>query len=300
MAKRKLKVAGLGQCSLDYLALASKYAKEDRKEEILDWSVQGGGPVATALVTLARLGVDTRFSGIVAGDDAGRLIREGLKREGVNTRLLKTRKLGKSQRAFIVVSKRLASRTIYWQRPTVKELSEDEVRLSLLKDADMLILDGLLESASLRAAELANAKKIPVLLDAGSLREETLKLAELSDYIVCSERFAKEYAGTPAKALLRLSKLKPKAATITLGKRGSVTWTEGRKFKTPAFKVHAIDTTGAGDVFHGAYAYGIINNLSVEKTLQFASATAALKCRELGGRLGIPKLAEILKLMTTN
>lgn len=300
MAKKKILTAGLGQCSLDYLALASKYASEDQKEEILEWSIQGGGPVATALVTLARLGVRTRFMGVVAGDRAGREIRSGLKKEGVETRLLKTRKNGKSQTAFIVVNRRQASRTIYWQRATVKELSLDEVTPSLLKDASLLILDGLMEAASIKAAKLANAKKIPILLDAGSLRKETLKLAEMSDYIVCSERFSKEYGGTPAKTLTKLATLKPLAVTITLGRRGSITWTKERKFKTPAFKIKALDTTGAGDVFHGAYAYGILKGFTIEKTVQFASATAALKCRSLGGRKGIPTVTEILNLMTTS
>ena len=300
MAKTKRKVAGLGQCSLDYLALSSKYAEEDQKEEILEWSIQGGGPVATALVTLARLRIGTRFAGIVANDNAGREIRKGLNNEGVDTRLLKTRKHGKSQTAFIVVNKKSATRTIYWQRPTIKELSPDEVRSSLLKDIDLLILDGLMVAASIKAAELAKTKKIPVMLDAGSLRKKTPELLELSDYIVCSERFSLEFAGTPAKTLRKLAKLNPVSATITLGKRGSVTWTEGRTFKTPAFKTKAVDTTGAGDVFHGAYAYGILKGFSIEKITQFASAAAALKCRTLGGRHGIPKLADILKLMAAS
>ena len=303
MAKKKTLIAGLGQCSLDYLALASNYAKEDRKEEILEWSIQGGGPVATALVTLARLGpsqIDTRFMGIVSDDHAGRNIRAGLKAEGIDTRLLKTRKGGTSQTAFIVVNKRSATRTIYWQRPTVKELSRREVTEALIKDASLLMLDGLMEKASLKAALLARLNNVPVLLDAGSLRGSTIELATLANYIVCSERFSLAFGGTPGKTLKKLSKLNPKAATVTLGKRGSVTWTEGRTFKTPAFKVKTKDTTGAGDVFHGAYAYGIIKKFSIEKTVQFASAAAALKCTQLGGRDGIPTIKAIYQLMTTS
>ncbi len=300
MAKLRITVAGLGQCSLDYLALSSRYAKEDQKEEILEWSVQGGGPVATALVTLSRLRIATRFAGIVADDDAGRKIKKGLKEEGIDTRLLKTRKGGKSQSAFIVVNKKSASRTIYWQRPTVKELSPDEVRAPFLKDINLLMLDGLMVDASIKAAELAKKKNIPVLLDAGSVRKKTAKLLKLADYIVCSERFSLEYGGTPSKTLAKLAKLAPVSATITLGRHGSVTWTDGRTFKTPAFKIKAVDTTGAGDVFHGAYAYGIIKGFSIEKTAQFASAAAALKCKKIGGRDGIPTVTEILKLMTTS
>jgi ribokinase len=302
MAKKKL-IAGLGQCSLDYLTLASGYAQEDQKAEVLEHAIQGGGPVATALVTLARLGpsqIATRFMGVVSDDFAGREIKKGLKAEDVDLRLLKTRKGGTSQTANIIVNSQNGTRTIYWRRPTVAEITRQEVSETLIKDASLLMLDGLMEEASLKAALLARLASIPVLLDAGSLRDSTIELAHLANYIVCSEKFSKEFGGTPAKTLKKLSKLHPIAATVTLGKRGSVTWTKERTFKTQAFKVKTIDTTGAGDVFHGAYAYGIIKKYSIEKTVQFASAAAAIKCTKLGGRTGIPSTREILKLITTS
>lgn len=292
-----MKAAGLGQCSLDYLTLVGKYPKEDTKEEVIELSVQGGGPAATALVALSRLGVKTYFMGIVSDDDAGLEIRRGLNGEGVDVKWLKVRKGGESQAAFIMVNKRNGSRTICWRRPTVPPLSPKDVSAAFLEGKDFLLLDGLMYEASLKAARIAKKLKIPVMLDAGRLRDGMLELASLSDYIVASGEFASGLGLSPKDALKKLSSFGPKAATITLGKKGNVTWAEGKTFSLPAFKVETVDTTGAGDVFHGGYIFGILSGWGIKKTVGFASAFAALKCRKLGGRAGIPDLKETLRFM---
>lgn len=287
-----MKVAGLGQCSLDYIASVKKYPKEDTKEEVLDFTVQGGGPVATALVSLKRLGVKASFMGVVSDDEAGNEIRKGLKDEGLNIKGLKVRKGGKSQLAFITVSR--GKRTIFWQRPTVPELSPEEVDPRAIKNSGFLLLDGLMANASIKAASIAKKSNIPVMLDAGRIRPGMLELITLSDYIVASEEFARGLADTPKEAVLKLSKLRPSAVTVTLGKKGSITWAEGKIFSQKAFKVKAIDTTGAGDVFHGGYVYGILKGWEIRKTVEFASAFAALKCLKPGGRAGIPDLKTVI------
>lgn len=294
-----MKVSGLGQCSLDYISIVRRYPEEDTKEEALDLAVQGGGPVATALVALSRLGFRTFFSGRVSDDEAGLEIRNGLKEEGVDIRGLKVKKGGRSQTAFILVNRKNGSRTILWQRPTVPPLTPGEVEPALIKKGRMLLLDGLMKEASLKAADIARASKIPVMLDAGRVRPGMLKLASLSDYIVCSEEFARGLELSPKEALKRLSLFKPKAVTVTLGAKGSLTWHEGRVFHQPAFKVRAVDTTGAGDVFHGGYIYGVLKGWEMENTVEFASAFAALKCLKPGGRAGIPSLSETLKFIKT-
>ncbi len=291
-------ITGLGQASYDYIAITDSYPPEDTKQEILEWTECGGGPVATALVSLSRLGVKTRFMGRVSNDRSGRLIRAGLRHEGVDTRGLKTLKGGKSQTAFIVVSQKTGGkRTIFWQRPTVAPLGPDEISAAKIKTSDMLLLDGLMKEASIRAACTAKEAGVPVVFDAGTVRDGTLELLGLSDYIVASEKFARSFAGGPKKALKKFRSFNPKAATVTLGAKGSVTSAGGGTFATPAFKVAAVDTTGAGDVFHGGYIYGLISGFDIRRTVEFASAFAALKCLKPGGRDGIPTLGETLKLM---
>ncbi len=294
-----MRVAGLGQCSLDYIAVTDGYPAEDTKFEAVDMCVEGGGPVATALVALSRLKVKTRFAGVIGVDRAGAEIRRGLKLEGVDTAALVKRRFGSSQTANIIVNRLDATRTIIWRRATAKPLASKEVRGSLIKGADFLLLDGLMPEASIKAAGVARKLGVPVMFDAGSLRPGMLELAALSDYVVCSESFAREYARTPAWALKALESIGVKTATVTFGKGGSMTLSDGVSFKVPAFKVRAVDTTGAGDVFHGGYVYGLLKGWGIKKTVTFASAFAALKCRVPGGRSGIPTLSRTLKFMNS-
>lgn len=289
-----MKAVGLGQCSLDYITLLNGFPVEDTKKEVSDFVVQGGGPVATALVTLSRLGVKTSFMGRVSDDHAGVEIRKGLREEGVGIKGLLVKKGGKSQSAFIAVNGRNASRTILWQRPTVPPLAASEVDPALLRGAGILLLDGLMMEASAHAAALASKMGIPVMLDGGRVRPGMLKLAAICDYAVCSEEFATGMKMGVEEALVKLSKGRARAVTITLGRKGSVTLHNGRVFTQKAYKVKAVDTTGAGDVFHGAYAYGVLNGWDIEKTVEFASIVAAMKCRKPGGRTGIPTLEEAM------
>jgi len=294
-----MKVTGLGQCSLDYIVSVKKFPKEDSKEEAIDFITQGGGPVATALVALSRLGVKTYFTGIVSDDDVGHAIKKGLVAEGVDTRGLVVKKGGRSQRAFIVANIKNGSRTIYWQRPVgprfaPMELQPGDVKASLMRGRDFLLVDGLMMEAANRAVGLARDKKIPVMLDAGSVRPGMLKLCRLSDYVVGSEAFSNAVSPEPEETLKKISALAPRAVTITLGRRGSITWSGGGVFRAPAFRVRAVDTTGAGDVFHGGYIYGLLRGWKIEDTVSFASAFAALKCLSPGGRTGIPGLKETL------
>ncbi|HBG46863.1 MAG TPA: carbohydrate kinase [Deltaproteobacteria bacterium] len=292
-----MKVVGLGQCSIDYIALVDGYPEEDTKKEVLGFVMQGGGPAATALVALSRLGVKTSIIGRVSDDRAGSLIRSGLKEEGVDVKGLITREGGSSQQAFITVSRKNGTRTILWQRPTVKPVAPGEVEPSFLKGADFLLLDGLMLEASYRGAEIASKMDIPIMLDAGSLRPGMLKLASMCDYVVCSERFISGLGLSLKDALKKLAKGRTRAVTVTFGDKGSFTYHNGRVFLQKAFKVKTLDTTGAGDVFHGAYVYALLQGWDLKRTVRFASAVAAMKCTELGGRAGIPDLPEALKFL---
>lgn len=294
-----MKVAGLGQCAFDNLFLIDTFPSPDTKKEIMEYVTAGGGPVATALVSLSRLGIECDFYGITGDDEAGDRIRESLSAEGVNIEGLLKRPSSGSQVAFIAVEKGSGKRTIFWKRPSAKPLMPDELPDSFPGNADFLLLDGLMAEASIHAAKKARKKNIPVMLDAGSVREGIVELAGLCDYVVCSEEFAKQLTGRPvypdhAKAIERMRSFGAKAATITLGDKGSITVCGDEIFHTPAFKVDVADTTGAGDVFHGGYIYGLLQKWEIKKVARFASAFAALKCRMIGGRAGIPGLNEVM------
>lgn len=287
-------VCGLGQCSLDYLALVDQYPGIDTKKEVREWHEQCGGPVATALVALARLGVRCRFYGVTGDDREGEKIRQSLVDEGIGVKGLKRRENASSQTAFIAVEKGTARRTVFWKRPSGAALTAEEAGEELLEDCEFLLLDGLMEEVSLRAAEGARARNIPVMLDAGSARPGLTEIAGRSDYLVASEDFARgnDWDLSPEFLAERKKSLGLKALTITLGESGSITVSD-RVDRIPAFGVEAVDTTGAGDVFHGGYIYGLLQGWPIRDTVIFASALAAMKCRKVGGRSGIPRLEEV-------
>ncbi len=297
-----MKIVGLGQCALDHSFVIDFLPEPDTKKEVMQWEINGGGPVATALVSLSRLGMDCTFHGIIGDDEAGVKIRDSLEREHIHTTGLITRPDSHSQAAFIAVEKATGKRTIYWKRPSAETLRPEELTDDFLAGADFLLIDGLMSEVSMHAVKRAKEKSVPVMLDAGRVRQGMIELAHASDYVVCSEEFAREFCADsgdfiPEKALEKMQAFNAKALTLTLGSRGSFTLTGKELFHTPAFRVEVLDTTGAGDVFHGGYIYGLLQNWELKDVTRFASACAALKCRKLGGRSGIPDLKEVENLL---
>lgn len=292
-------VSGLGQCCWDTLAEVDGYPEADSKAEALAWEEQGGGPVATALMALARLGVACRFAGVVGDDDAGGEIREALRTEGIDLTFLIVRPGCASQRAFIVVERGSGRRTIVWRRPTGAPLRPEELHADFLTGSSFLHLDGLMAGASLAAAREARSRGIPVMVDAGRDRPGMRELAGIADYLVAAERFFLDlgWDGTISHFRELAAGTGAPVVTVTLGKRGSLTWAGEEPFPVPAFPVEAVDTTGAGDVFHGGYIYGILRRWGLRETVSFASALAALKCRFLGAQRGIPRLSEALSFL---
>ncbi len=288
-------VVGLGQASLDFLGLIPGYPPPDAKCELQSLAVQGGGPAATALVALARLGMPTAFIGVVGDDGFGEQIRRGLADEKVDLAGLIVRPGGESQFAFIAVDPGTAQRTIFWHPGQGTGLDPDEVDLNLVRRARLLHLDGLKMEACLLAAGEARRAGVPVVLDAGTLRDRYLELAALTDHLVCSEKFFRAFQpdGDLETGLQRLHEIGPGYVVVTLGSQGSAGY-DGREFHhCPAFPVRAVDTTGAGDAFHGGYIFALLQGWAMPGWLTFASAVAALKCEHIGGRTGLPTLERV-------
>jgi ribokinase len=288
-------VVGLGQCCIDYLSVVEHYPHVNEKEEVSDLTVQGGGPVATAMVTLSRLGASTAFIGKISDDYFGGLIKDGLTSEFVNIDHIIVEKDKRSQFAFIVIEKDTGKRTILWSRATVTPLRADELNRNVISTANVLLLDGLEKEGSMAAAEYARGAGVTIVVDAGSMREGALALVNLSDYFIASEDFARQFShgNDPKAAAMELLGLGAKTVIITLGEKGSICVSPESYFYQPAFKVKAVDTTGCGDVFHGAFILGLLRKWDLRETIRFASATAALKCREIGGRTAIPDLRAV-------
>ncbi len=293
-------VVGIGQCSLDLLGRVTQYPPVDQKAELNEVLIQGGGPVATALVALSRLGISTAFCGSVGDDQQGCTIREGLVDEGVDCRGLRTDPGTTSQFAFVAVEDGSGHRNIFCSRGSARPLEADEVDPDVICGSRVLHLDGQQFEAALTAAQIARRHNIVTVLDGGSLRSDTERLLPLIDYPVVSEKFAGQMCPScPSEVLERLLDFGARAATMTCGIEGSTTLTRaGERFHVPAFSVTAIDTTGCGDVFHGGFIYGLLQAWPLQRVVTFATACAALKTRALGGRTAIPTLSEIESFLT--
>jgi sulfofructose kinase len=282
--------AGLGQCSLDYLVTVDRFPVSDTKKEFADFEVQGGGPVATALVVLSRWGVRTRFAGVVCGDRFGQSILEELNREAIDTSATLSRQGRRSQFAFICVERDTGKRTIFWGRPEAEALQPGDIPSGFLEGVQVLHLDGAFMEAAQDLARKARAMGIPVVLDAGSLKPGMLDLIRDTDHLIASETFARQVSqDLPMERLLAdLKEMGPDVVTVTLGEKGSVNLWAERPVFLPALPVPVRDTTGAGDVFHGAYIFGLLQGWPPGERLRWATVTAGLSCRSLGGRSGIP------------
>lgn len=215
----------------------------------------------------------------------------------MNTAGLIKRKGCTSQFAFIAVKPDAARRTIFWQRPTGPPLRPEEVPAGQIKKARLVHTDGLFIEASLSAAKTARSSGIPVIVDAGTLRDGMLDLAKESDCYITSETFAGALTGgnDPFEACRMLSGLGPRTVCVTLGSGGYAALVRGGEIRRPAYRVQAVDTTGCGDVFHAGFIYGFLQGWDEERCLDLGAWAAAMVSRKMGGRSGIPSLAELEK-----
>jgi ribokinase len=248
---------------------------------------------------MARLGIKTAFIGIVANDLIGHFIKEGLEKEAINLDQLRIIDNGESPFSFIAVDGERGYRNIFWTQGTLPPLKLDERDKKLIQAAKILHLDGIHTKPSLLAAEWARESYTRVVLDAGSVREGMRALVEKSHILITSQNFAQDFTAEtiPERAAANLRSLGPEIVTITLGEQGCYCLSEEGGWFSPAVKVKVVDTTGAGDVFHGAFIYGLVQKWPLVKIVQFANATDALKCTGLGGRKPLPSLGQVLTLL---
>ncbi len=290
-------VVGLGVATLDFIGVATQEPRLGMKQSVAEWMEFGGGPVATALVTLARLGRRTCMLGAVGNDMYGQRIIADLQQEGVATSGMQVRP-GRSHVAFVLAEPGRDRRTIWWYNDRAV-LDNVTIDLDLVRSARVLHIDTHLPAAALEAAHVMHQAGGLVMIDSERFKETTLELLPHCDFQIVSERFGRETTGEEAadQAARALHKRYGSVVVVTAGASGSWCVSRDDAFHTPAFAVPVVDTTGAGDVFHGGFLYGLLQGWPLRQTARFASAAAALKCRSAGGRAGIPTLPEIDTLL---
>jgi sulfofructose kinase len=292
----------IGNASYDINIPLEKFPQENTKIEISSLFEEGGGPASNAAFLLSKWGTLCSFAGLVGSDIYGRRIKQELEAVGTNLSLFEMRDGHDTPLSIIMVNKQSGSRTVINRKKQGVFLNIDFAALEEM-NPKVLLFDGHEPYAALKAVDkFPDAKSV---LDAGSLREGINALAENVDYLVCSERFALSYTGLSQisseeeynKCISELYKLNGKHVVITLGERGLVYEESGNVKTLPAYASKAVDTTGAGDIFHGAFAYGVLHNMSLLDILRLSSMTAALSVSASGARRSIPELEHVMEAL---
>jgi sulfofructose kinase len=292
-------VVGMGLNSVDFLCVVPKFPAPNSKMEMLRFTKQGGGQVATAMVALSRWGIKTKYIGKVGEDELGTFSLNSIRQGEVDVSSVMIEPDATNQFAMIIVEGPSGERTILWNRDDRLIYRIGELRKEDVCSGKILHLDGHDIHTALQCARWAKEERIPIVIDLDKVEPLTSELIKEIDFIITSSRFPMLYTGISdqKKALLELQKHTPGFLCATLGHEGCVALVNGELLHIRGFKVNAVDTTGAGDVFHGGFIYGLLQNWKVVEILRFANAVAALKCRDLGGREGIPTLEETVKFL---
>jgi sulfofructose kinase len=292
-------IVGIGLAVVDHLMVVPEFPSREGVINSTQYQVQGGGMVATALVAAQTLGASTEFWGRIGDDENGHTILRELKASGVGVSQMHVVPNGKTGVCFVMVKASSGERSFvtYPQKNLFVDL--EKLNLDRIKKAKVLLIDASWHEAAQQAAHFARAHGVPVVADIHDPSQLSLELLSLSDYAIVPKHLADVLAtqGDYTSALHNLRSRNVKVPIVTLGSEGCTFLYQERVFKHPAFKVHVVDTTGAGDCFHGAFCFGLARNLGVPESITFASAVAALACTKLGGRSGIPGYEETLNFM---
>jgi sulfofructose kinase len=299
---KPFQVVGMGLNSVDFLTLVPQFPTSNSKMKILQFAKSGGGQVATAMVALSRWGIKAKYIGKVGSDELGRFSIDSIREEGVDVSSVTIEPDTPNQLAVIIVEEPSGNRTILWDRDERLMYRNKELKREEICSGRLLLLDGHDIKAAIRCATWAKEEGIPTIVDLDKVEPLTSELIGLIDFVVTSSRFPSLFTGIAdrEKALMAMQGVTSGFLCATLGEQGSVALVEGNILHVKGFPVKVVDTTGAGDVFHAGFIYGLLQHWEVAEILRFANIVAALKCRDLGGRRGIPRIEEAQTIFKTS
>lgn len=291
-----MKILCIGHAAYDITIPVDGYPKENTKNRINEIVECGGGPAATAAYLLAKWKMESYFAGVIGNDLYGNRILKEFNDIGVHTNFLEINKNIVTSSSFIVANKEKGTRTILTHRPTEIKMAPIDFDI----EPNVILVDGQeIENAKIAIQKFPDAISI---MDAGATRKGVMELIEYVDYLICSKDFAEEVTGikinynnvnTLVNVFVELKKRFNKKLIITLESYGCLYEDEKGIRRMPSIVVKAVDSTGAGDAFHGAFAYGIANGFDIEKSLKYANIAGALSVTKIGSRYSMPTLDEV-------
>lgn len=292
-------VIGVGLAVLDHLMVVSEFPGREGVFPSTQYDVQGGGMVATALVAAQKLGASTEFWGRVGDDEPGHAVLRELKAFNVNTSQVHVVPEGKTGICFVMVRANGGERAFVVNAQKDLYVDLKNLHLDRIRKAKVVLIDATWIEATQQAAHCARSHGVPVVVDVHDPSQPSLDLLSLADFAIIPRQLADVLAtkGDYSRALHDLKSRGAKVPIITLGAEGCTYLYQDKVFRLPAFQVQAIDTTGAGDCYHGAFCFALSRGFAVPEAVGLASAVAAISCTKLGGRRGIPTYEQTLGFM---
>lgn len=292
-----MKVLVIGHSSYDISCPVEDYPVENTKYRLTEFVSCGGGPAGNAAYLLGKWGVDTYYAGVIGSDDYGNKIKKEFESVGVHTEYLETSYDRSTSLSFIMINKKNGSRTLF----NINNAKTGMKKYDFTVDPEIILIDGHEYNASVAAFnKYPNAIKI---VDAGRVTPELRELCKSCNYIVSSKGFAETVSKikidyTNPNSLVQvytaIKNLYPRSEIIvTLEEKGALYAINNEIKIMPGLKLPPVDTTGAGDIFHGAFTYAISKGYDLEKSIRYANITAGLSVQKLGARLSIPDLGEV-------
>ena len=294
---------GFGLNTTDLLAIVTEYPLAGTKGPVRDLTILPGGQAATAMTAVSRLGWSARYIGCFGDDPNGRLGRETLENAGIDVAACKTAAGTTNALSLILVDEGSGQRTVLWSRHPGLRLGPEDVPFDAVRSGRVLLVDCHETAAATAATRHARAASIPTMIDVERVRPGIEELLSQIDIIITAQDFPEALTGIGDLGQALREIRHAFGATVvctTLGEEGSLALVDEAEIRTPGYAVPVVDTTGAGDVFRGAFIAGWFQggpDAEAEDVLRYANAAAALKCRALGAQAGIPTAAEVETLL---
>ena len=292
-----MKALCIGHATYDFTMSMNDFPKENQKYRVNNTVECGGGPASNAAYLLSLWGVNTYFAGVIGNDENGRKIKEEFKEVNVNTKFLEVDKGNDTSLSFIVINQKNGSRTIFTKRNNKAKLTKD-----INIKPDLILVDGDELEAS---KKVINKNKNAIsILDAGRLTPDVIELARIVDYVVCSKNFAEEFTNIAVdlndkeklEAIFNKLTNEFKNVIITIEDKGSLYLKDDEVVLVPSIDVKEVDSTGAGDIFHGAFGYCLLKKYDIEKSIRISNIAGAISVTREGVRYSMPLLKEVMSM----
>ena len=297
---KNIDVVVIGRSCLDYIAVINQFPEENQKVPLEFRLTEGGGQGGTASCCISRLGGNVVYAGKLGDDAAGRFCLKRLEEFGVATDFIDIVSGGKTPVAYILVTAGSGHRTIIYERNSLPKITIDEQLKNLTVRSEIVLLDP--EVTYLAGPLKAVAEdRIKIVYDCERWREGIEDIMDTADYFIPSSEFLESdrlnFGDISLnRKIFKLNEMVTGQLIVTGGEKGAYYPIDDKLYQVAAPAVKAVDTIGAGDNFHAAFALALKKGFDLHQAVRLSVAVASLSCRKFGGRNGVPEMEEAMQV----